>query len=155
MLRHAYPTDLSDAEFACLAAYLPAPKERGRPWRHPRREILDAIFYVVRTGCQWRSLPHEYPPWSTVHYWFRIWRLDGTWERLNGALRERVRVAVGRNPQPSAAILDSQSIKSAKKRGGNDNQVGYDAGKQVKGRKIHAPVASEAMGPTAARRMAS
>ena len=98
MLRQPYQSDLSDAEFAYLVPYLPTPKPRGRPWRHPRREILDAIFYVVRTGCQWRALPHEYPPWSTVHDWFRLWRLDGTRERLNGALRERLRVAVGRHP---------------------------------------------------------
>jgi putative transposase len=112
MERCAYPSDLSDAEFACLEPYLPAPKRCGRPWLHPRRAILDAIFYLVRTGCQWRALPREYPPWSTVHYWFRRWRLDGTWERLNGALRERLRVGVGRDPQPSAAIVDSQSVKT-------------------------------------------
>ena len=76
------------------------------------RDILDAIFYLVRTGCQWRNLPHEYPPWSTVHCWFRRWRRDGTWERLHGALREQLRVAGGRDPQPSAGVIDSQSVKT-------------------------------------------
>jgi putative transposase len=133
MERRAYPTDLSDAEFACLAPHLPPPKPRGRPWRHPQREILDAIYYVVRTGCQWRGLPHEYPPWPTVYYWFRRWRLDGTWERLNGALRERLRAQAGRQSQPRAAIRDSQSVKTTRVGGVR----GYDGAKQLRGRKRH------------------
>ena len=92
MERRAYPSDLSDREFACFEPHLPTPQPRGRRWTWRRREILNGIFYIIRTGAQWRSLPHEYPPWPTVYWWFRRWRLDGTWERLNTALRERLRV---------------------------------------------------------------
>src|SRR5215207_9372620 len=109
---HAYPSDLTDAEVARLSPYLPAPKRCGRPWRHPRRAILDAVFYVVRTGRRWRALPREYPPWSTVRCWFRRWRLDGRWERWNRVMREQLRVRVGRAPQPSAAVVDSRSVKT-------------------------------------------
>src|SRR5215211_622383 len=112
MFRAAYPTDLTDAEYACLAAHLPLPARRGRPRLRPLREILDAIFYLVRTGCQWRLLPREFPPWQTVYHYFRRWRLDGTWEQLNAALVERLRVRAGRGPQPSAGIVDSQSVKT-------------------------------------------
>ncbi len=93
---------------------LPArPKAAGRPRAHPVRELLDAIFfYVLRSGCAWRLLPHDFPPWKTVYHYFRLWRIDGTWEKLNTAIRERLRVRVGRDPQPSAGIVDSQSVKS-------------------------------------------
>jgi len=132
--RAAYPTDLTDAEWECLAPHLPADNPRGRPRKHPVREVFDAIFYVVRGGCAWRLLPHDFPPWGTVYYWFRRWRLDGLWQCILVALRKAVRQNEGRKPEPSAAIMDSQSVRISEESGGNK---GYDAGKNVPGRKRH------------------
>ena len=109
---NTYPSDLSDEESACIEPHLRPPHDPGRPRVHPLREILPAIFYIVRSGCAWRLLHHEFAPWKTVHHYFRIWRLDGTWERLHTALRERLRVRLKRDPQPSAGIVDSQSVKT-------------------------------------------
>lgn len=114
--RRPYPTDLTDAEWAILEPLVPPPKSGGRPARE-RREILDAIGYVVRTGCAWRYLPHDFPPWQTVYHYFRLWRLDGTWEQIHDALREQARQTAGRAAQPSAGIVDSQSVKTTEKGG--------------------------------------
>jgi transposase len=115
--RKAYPSDLRDAEWAILEPLVPAVKPGGRPARHSRREIVNAILYVVRGGNQWRAMPHDLPPWQTAFYYFRLWRNDGTWERIHSALRERTRRHLGREATPSAAILDSQSVKTGQRGG--------------------------------------
>lgn len=117
MARRAYPTDLSDAEWAILELLVPPPKPGGRPPKHPRRELVNAMLYVLRSGEAWRLLPHDLPPWQTVYHYFRLWRDDGSWARINAILREQVRGRAGRQATPSGAILDSQSAKTTEKGG--------------------------------------
>ena len=115
MNRRAYPSDLSDEEWQRLEPMIPVHTGIGRPVKWSRRELVNAMLYVLRSGCQWRMLPHEYPPYGTVFYHFRQWRRAGLWERINQALREQVRVEAGREAQPSAGVLDSQSVKTTEK----------------------------------------
>lgn len=131
-----YPTDLNDTQWSKIRPYLPAEAPTGRPREHGWRMILNGIFYILQSGCSWRMLPRDLPPWKTVYHYFRVWRLNGTWERLNKLLREKVRLKFGKKRQSSATILDSQSIKTSE--GGRE--CGFDAGKQVTGGKRHSLV---------------
>jgi putative transposase len=115
MSRKAYPSDLTDKEWAVLEPLIPPPKPGGRPRTVNMREVLNAILYVLRTGCQWGLLPHDFPPKGTVYDYFNTWRKSGVWERLNARLRQQVRQAAKREATPSAAILDSQSVKTTEK----------------------------------------
>src|SRR5262245_47382272 len=137
MIRRPYDTDLTDAQFSVLEPLLPPPKARGRS-RADLRAVLDGILYLARTGCQWRLLPPDFPPWSTVHTWYRRWRQDGTWDRVNEALRRQVRLRAGLDPSPRSSAADSQSVKTTPQGG----PKGFDSGKKVKGRKRHAWVDS-------------
>ena len=127
-----YPTDLTDEQWKLVAPLLPAAKPGGRPRSVDLREVLNGIFYVIRGGVPWRMLPHDLPPWGTVHYYYRRWRLDGTWEKILKVLRARLRHADGRKKSPSAAIVDTQTVRTA-----SGGEKGYDAGKRTPGRKRH------------------
>jgi len=117
MIREPYLSDLTDDEWELIAPHIPSADPGGRPRETDMREVLNAIFYVIKSGCQWDMLPHDFPPKGTVFHYYNKWRKDGTWERLNAALRGELRQELGRNEQPTAAIVDSQSVKSTSKRG--------------------------------------
>jgi len=134
-MRKTYPTDLSDAEWTRLRSFLPTPKAEGRPRTYSLRDVLDAIFfYVLKSGCHWRLLPQDFPPWSAVYYHFRRFRLNGSWCLILKVVHAAQRNRVGKNADTSAAIMDSQSVKTTEE-GARMN--GYDAHKNVNGRKRH------------------
>src|SRR4051794_36825607 len=128
-----YPSDLTDAQWEIVEPMLPLIKSPGRVPKHPRRTIVDAILYVVRSGCSWRQLPVDFPPWQTVYWQFQQWEKRQVTERILEELREQVRIGQGREPVPSAGGMDSQSVRAADTVGGDSR--GYDAGKKVNGRK--------------------
>jgi transposase len=116
-IRRAYPSDLSDSQWERIQPLIPPPKPGGRPAKISRRELVNAILYLVRNGCTWRALPHDFPCHQTVYYYFRRWQADGTWQHIHDVLVVQVRVAAGRDPAPSLLIIDSQSVKTTEKRG--------------------------------------
>jgi putative transposase len=117
MTRRRYPSDLSDEQWAELRVYIPVGKAGGRPRSVDMREIVNGMLYVLRSGCAWRMLPHDLPKWQTVYTYFRAWQASGVWQRMVDGLREDARIALERNPQPSAVIIDSQSVKTIRKGG--------------------------------------
>jgi len=133
----SYPSDLSIEEFELIAAFLPGAKPGGRPRTVDLCQVLNGIFYLLSAGCRWRALPHDFPAWQTVYTYFRRWKNDDTWQRIHDALHDRCRGIAGHEISPSEIMLDSQSVKSATR---VHDDVGYDAAKQIKGRKRHLTV---------------
>lgn len=135
--REAYPSDVTDAEWKILEPLIPAIAEEAENVIYERREIVNGILYVLRSGCPWRLMPHDLPAWGTVYWYFRIWRREGIWNQALESLRKQMRKAQGRDEEPSAAVIDSQSIKTSAVRG---SEKGFDMGKNIWGRKRHALV---------------
>jgi transposase len=126
-LNHAYSSNLTDAQWAVLEPLIPAIKSDATFYVHERRALVDAMLYVLRSGCAWRALPHDFPAWQTVYHYFRKWQRDGVWDQVLATLRMQLRHKQGREAEPSAAIIDSQSIKTSAVRG---PQKGFDMGKK-------------------------
>ena len=133
-MRQAYDTDITDEQWEILEPLLPPAKQGGRPRTVDMRDIINALFYILSAGCAWRLLPHDLPPWQTVYYYFRQWNQDQTWQEINDHLREGIRLTEAREANPSAACLDSQSVKTG---GLIEKDIGFDGGKKIKGRKRH------------------